>query len=86
MGLWWWCLLACFGIFGGLIGLILGRLSRDWLPAVLLRIRMVGLVSETRREYVHVGSRPASLRGTVSETDLTTPALDCGTQVLGARI
>jgi hypothetical protein len=38
-----------------------------------------GLVSETRREYVHVGSGPASLLATVSETR---PPIPCVHRVL----
>ena len=44
---------------------------------------MVRLVSETRRKYVHVGSGPASLRATVSETSLTIRILDRGIGFMG---
>ena len=44
---------------------------------------MVRSVSETRREYVPVGSGPASLRGTVSDPDLTTRVLDRGNRERG---
>ncbi len=47
-----------------------------------LRTRKVRSASETRCEYVPVSSGPASLRGTVSETDLTSRLLDRGSRVL----
>gem|GEM_PF-5605764 len=50
----------------------------------MLWTRAVRSISEKRRdEYVHVGSRPASMRDTVSEIDLTARVLECGTQISG---
>jgi len=56
----------------------------------VLRTREARIVSETRREYVHAGSGPASLRGTVAETILASRVLDCGIRnpgnVVAARV
>jgi len=49
----------------------------------LLRRYVVRFVSETRCKYVPVSSGPASLRGTVSEINLTTHLLACGRQLIG---
>ena len=51
--------------------------------SVSLRTWVARLVSETRRKYVHVGSGPASLRATASETSLATHILDRGTGFTG---
>ena len=49
----------------------------------VLRTGAVRSISETRCKYVPVSSLPASLRGTVSEADLTTRVLDRGSRILG---
>ena len=53
------------------------------LKARVPRTPAVRPVSETRRKYIRVGSGPASLRGTVSQTGLTTRVLDRGNQPQG---
>ena len=51
-----------------------------------LRTRVVRLASETRYKYVPVSSGPASLRGTVSKTNITARVLDRGTQRRGTTV